>query len=81
MSDDPRIDRLNKAVFGNGRPGLVDRVETIEGAFFKNERTGDIGVLARLKNIESLLTRQLVWVGLGGLIVGGLVTHFISKYL
>lgn len=70
MSADPDIDRLNKAIFGNGKPGLIDRMDALEGAFFANHRTGDIGVIARLKKIETFVTRVAALMGVGGFLLG-----------
>ncbi len=50
-----KVRRLMHAVFGNGHDGLVQRQDRVEGHMFTNQRTGEPGLVRKVKDHDEVL--------------------------
>lgn len=85
MSDgdlERRMERIESLVAGNGQPGLIKRVGDMEGHLYKDDDTGEAGLVADVRQIKATITSAAAWIK-GGVAVGAAtgLLEVLRRYL
>lgn len=70
MADQQLLRDLDHAVFGNAKEGLVSRVAKVEGDLYRDEKTGEPGIVADVRQIKGMVTQMRgAWWAVGALLL------------
>ena len=68
--DEADWEKVWRDLYGNGRPGILQDVRTIKRDLYRNEETGDPGLIANVAEIKRILQQvRGGWWVIGALLV------------